>query len=322
MFVGLLEWDIDERIKMAIRFSLAHLTVLGCAPPEMTYIAARAGYDLVSFRIIMMGSSNEMAHSYVLAENKDMLRQTKTALADTGLEVHDIELARIFDGVDLKTYLPAFEIAAELGARHVICSIWTSDRTYAIEQFIGMCDLAKSFGLTVNLEFLTWTDVANLRDASEILRAANCDNAGILVDMLHFHRSRVKLEELDELPPEWFNFVHLCDASAEIPGSKEGLIHTAREERLYVGEGGIDVGAIVGRLPEIPYSIELPHLARARELGYAEHARRCLETAKAYFASSPRFEHIPSETRATPGRKASGSTRPKKERPSHRQSIG
>ena len=29
---------------MAQQFSLAHLTVLGCPPAEMTYIAARAGY--------------------------------------------------------------------------------------------------------------------------------------------------------------------------------------------------------------------------------------------------------------------------------------
>ena len=27
---------------MTQEFSLAHLTVLGCAPPEMTYIAARS----------------------------------------------------------------------------------------------------------------------------------------------------------------------------------------------------------------------------------------------------------------------------------------
>ena len=39
---------------MKQEFSLAHLTVLGCAPPEMTYIAARAGYDYVSIRPIYM----------------------------------------------------------------------------------------------------------------------------------------------------------------------------------------------------------------------------------------------------------------------------
>jgi hypothetical protein len=38
----------------------------------------------------------------------------------------------------------------------------------------------------------------------------------------------------------------------------------------------------------MPCSIELPHLARVQEMGYAEHALRCLQTAKAYFAAHPR----------------------------------
>jgi sugar phosphate isomerase/epimerase len=70
------------------------------------------------------------------------------------------------------------------------------------------------------------------------------------------------------------------------------LIHTGRDERLYVGEGGIDIAAILNRLPEMVYSIELPHIERAKELGYAEHARRCLETSKNYFKTHPRFEIV------------------------------
>ena len=34
---------------------------------------------------------------------------------------------------------------------------------------------------------------------------------------------------------------------------------------------------------EIPLSIELPNLKRIEELGVAGHAKRCLDTAKAYF---------------------------------------
>jgi hypothetical protein len=101
-----------SRNRAQLRFSLAHLTVLGCAPPEMTYIAARAGYDFVSYRIITMHLPNEPDHN--LAANQEMLRQTKTALAVTGIKVHDIELARIQDGVSPKAYVQALETAAEL----------------------------------------------------------------------------------------------------------------------------------------------------------------------------------------------------------------
>jgi hypothetical protein len=38
----------------------------------------------------------------------------------------------------------------------------------------------------------------------------------------------------------------------------------------------------------IPYSLEIPHLARVKELGYAEHAWRCLQAAKKYFSAHPR----------------------------------
>jgi sugar phosphate isomerase/epimerase len=269
------------------RFSLAHLTVLGCAPPEMTYIAARAGYDFVSYRMITMHLPGEP--DYDLAANKEMLRQTKTALAVTGLKVHDIELARIQDGLDPNSYVPALETAAELGAHQIITSIWTPRRAYAIDSLTELCDLGKKVGLTINLEFVTWANVATLKEAIAVCRAVNRENCGVLIDVLHFNRSRTKLEELDGVPRRWFHFAHICDAPKEIPTTNEGLIRTGREERLYPGEGGIDIASIVNRLPEVPYSLEIPNLARAKELGYAEHAWRCLETAKKYFSAHSRI---------------------------------
>src|SRR5512141_1401706 len=137
---------------MKQEFSLAHLTVLGCPPPEMTYIAARAGYDYVSIRPIYMGLPGEP--NYALAANPEMLKQTKRALISTGVRMHDIELARISETVDPKSYLPAFETAAELGARAVLSSIWTEDRAFYIEKFGELCDLAKPFGFTVDLEYV------------------------------------------------------------------------------------------------------------------------------------------------------------------------
>jgi hypothetical protein len=61
-------------------------------------------------------------------EDKPILRRTKIALSETGLKLHDLELARIVDGLDPRIYLPAMEAAAELGAQHMISSAWTSQR--------------------------------------------------------------------------------------------------------------------------------------------------------------------------------------------------
>ena len=268
------------------QFSLAYLTLFGCPPPEMTYTAARAGYDYVSFRPIYMGLPGEP--DFDLSVNPQLLKQTRTALATTGLKVLDIELARVQDGLDPKKYLPALEVGAELGAKHVISSIWTGDRVFATECFAELCDLARPLGLTIDLEFVTFANVRTLQEALEVLRAARRENCGVLVDMLHFSRSRVALAELDAVPREWFHFTHVCDAPAEIPTTRDALIRTARDERLYAGEGGIDVAGILHRIPEVPYSLEIPHLARVRELGYAEHAFRCLQTARTYLDAHPR----------------------------------
>lgn len=267
---------------MARKFSLAHLTALRCPTPELIYIAAMAGYDYISPRLVNMGVAGE--GNYDLSSQPRLLAQTKAAMKATGVGVHDIELMRILDGVDVKSYEPAMAVGAELGAKHVLSSIWTGDKGFYTEKFGELCQLAAKYGLGVNLEFVTWADVRTLAQAREVLEAVNAPNAGIMVDTLHAHRSRVAPEELESCPREWFRFFHLCDGPAAIPDSMEELIVIGRDARLYAGEGGIDIAAYVRRLPsDAVCSIELPHLARAAEFGCAEHARRCIAAARDYF---------------------------------------
>ena len=264
-------------------FSLAHLTVMGCPPPEMIYVAARAGFDYVSVRTICMGLPGEP--DYGLARNPELLRKTRLALDATGVRLHDIELARVKDGVDPRSYVPEFEVAASLGARAVLSSIWSADRAFAIDTFGEICDLAKPFGLTVDLESVPIAAVNDLAGAVDVLRAVKRDNAGLMIDTHHFHRARDSAADLAALPREWFHFAQICDAPGVIPTDRAEMVRVLREARLYLGEGGIDVADILRHLPPVPYSIELPNLDRVRELGYAEHAFRCLESAKAYLAA-------------------------------------
>ena len=271
---------------MAMRFSLAHLTALGFSPPELTRAAARAGYDYVSFRIIYMGLPNEP--NYDLASNPAMLRETRRALAETGLGLHDIELARIDEKADPRRYLPALEAAAGLGCRKAISSVWTADRELALDRFRGLCELARPLGIEVDLEFMAFSELKTLAQARRFLRDAGAPNARLLIDTLHFHCSRGDLAELEALPADSLGFVHLCDGPERIPDSAEGLIHIARTSRRYPGEGGIDLAGIVDRLPESVYAIELPNYVKVEIYGREGHAARCLEAAKAYFAAHPR----------------------------------
>ena len=268
---------------MQPQFSLAQLTVLKTSPAEISRIAADCGYDYVSMRQIYMGLPEEP--DFDLSKNKKLMAETKAVFADTGIELLDIELARIFDGMDVKKYEPAMTTAVELGGKHVLSSIWTLDREYAVERFSELCDLAAQYGLTVELEYVPIAGVRTLSGAVDVLRKVNRPNAGLMIDIHHFHRAQDDPAELAKLPKEWFRFAHLCDAPEEIPVEQTEMVRILREARSYVGEGGIDIAPILNAMPVVPYSIELPNLERVAESGYAEHARRCLESAKAFCAA-------------------------------------
>ncbi len=266
------------------QFSLAHLTMLGVPPPQLVETAAAAGYQFVSLRPIPVGAPNEPL--YPLATDRALLASTKAAMAATGVGLLDIEVARIIKEATPRSYLFALEAAAELGGRHVLSSAWCDDRPYILEFFCELCDLAQPFGLTVDLEFVTWSGVRTLDEAVEVVREARRPNAGIVVDTLHFDRCHAELEKLSSLPREWFHFAQISDAPASYSTEREDLIRIGRAERLYLGEGGIDVASILGRLPQVPLSIEIPNTAKLSSLGAEQYARLCIETARSFLAAS------------------------------------
>ncbi len=273
-------------------FSLAHLTLINATAPELIYIAARAGYDAVSPRFIPMNVPGEFRESPV---DGAMIAATKTALKSTGLQVLDIELARITEDCDPRDFERAFEIGAELGARRMIMSAWTptrDDRSFIIDCYAETCEIAGKYGLSVDLEFPSFSRLRTLDEVLDIVRAADQPNAGILVDTLYLHLSRVDLGELLHVPAHYLNFLHIADALPGIADTREGMIQLARDARLYPGEGCIDFAGVIERMPPVDYSIELPNRSRVAELGFEEHARRCLIHAKKTFG------HLNSQRRA------------------------
>ncbi len=267
-------------------YSLAHLTLIGVTPPELVYIAARAGYDAVSPRFIPMHVPGEFTQSPV---GKSQIQATKTALKTTGLKVLDVELARLTEDVDPRDFVPALELGGELEAQRMIMSAWTKtrdDRNFLIDVYAETCDLARPYGISVDLEFPTFSRLRTLDEALDIVRAADRPNGGILVDTLYLHLSRIDLAELLHIPSELFHFLHVSDCLPGIADTREGMIQLARDARLYPGEGWIDFKGIIERMPPVDYSIELPNKARIKELGYEEHARRCLQHAKRTFGAA------------------------------------
>ena len=270
---------------MGYKYSLARLTAIGCTPSEMIYVAGMAGYDYVSIRPMRLGLAGEPI--YTASEKPEIAERMKRALKYTGVKVYDIELARINDTVDIAQYEPAIIAGAQLGAKCIISSIWTQNKSLYIEKFGQLCDLAAKHGMSVGLEFVAIATVNNLASAKEVINAVGRSNATYMIDTMHYAAAGISPNELDDIPPEKFMFAHICDGPAGMENitDREELTSIIRGGRLYVGEGGVDVAGIIGKLPkETVLSIELPHFERWSEFGFAEHARRCLTTAKEYFA--------------------------------------
>jgi sugar phosphate isomerase/epimerase len=271
---------------MRPQFSLAHLTVLGLSPPEMVEVAARAGYSFVGLRLNAVTAAEP---KYALHEDPRLLQATKRALAVSDVRVLDVELIRLTPMFDARDYDALLDVSAELGARHLIAQGADANLARVIEHFGQLCEAAAQRSLTADIEFVTWTETPSLSRASQIVAGVQRDNAGLLVDTLHFSRSNCDLQELANLPRSWFNYAQACDAPAEPPASVDELIHAARNERLFLGSGGLDVHGILSTLPPgIPYSLEIPNKNLATRIGFAEYARLALSTARDFFTDGSR----------------------------------
>ena len=249
----------------------------------MVRVAARTGYRAVGLRLIAVTKDSP---GYPLMNDAVMLRETRAALADTGLRLQDIELVQITPEIDVAALEPFIAAGAALGARHVLTAPYDSDHARLSDRLGAIADLAKPYGLSAVLEFFPWTTVPDLATVTKIVRAASRPNLGILVDTLHFDRSGSSLSELESIPPEWLPMAHVCDAPAEKPTTVEGLLHTARAERLPPGEGGIDIAAIVRRLPlHTQLALEVPMQRLTGLEGPEAVARRVHDAALRYLTA-------------------------------------
>lgn len=266
---------------MSRKFSLGYLTVGDLEPSAQVYVAAAAGYDYVGLRAIPMGLPGEP--NLDLAHDERLLVDCRRALADTGVGVWDIELARVLDDVDYNEYEPAFAIGAELGAKVVLTSVWTADRVKQVDGLRQVSALAARYGLQVVAEFVPLSQVRTLVEMRDLVDEVGAPNLGVLVDVYHWVRGGCQLIELDAVPADWLPMLHLCDAPAERPADLEALRTEVREHRLYVGEGDAPIADLVRQLPaDAVLSVEQPHLERLRVLGDTEYAARCLNHAKSY----------------------------------------
>ena len=259
---------------------LAPLTILELAPPDMVTCAAQAGYSHLGLRLNPVMPNLDV--SYPIVGDTEMVREVARRLADTGLKVLDVEFIRITPDTRVADYVPMLETAARLGATQVLAGGGDADEGRLATHFGELCDAALPLGLTVNLEPIPLFELRTLAQAERVLAGADRPNSGLVIDPIHFDRSRERLADAARIPCKWLHYMQLCDAPAERPADAAGMQHQARYERMIPGEGGLDLLGLLRALPrDLPIGVEVPMAALARSTGAEERARRLLAATRA-----------------------------------------
>lgn len=268
---------------MAHIFSLAQLTTLHLTPPQIIALAAKTGYEAAGIRLLPAAPGGA---AYDLMTDQAMLRETLAVIKGTGVPVFDLEIIQIRPEFDVNVYKAFFEVGQQIGAKAILVGGNDPDEARMTASYAALCEAARPYGLTCDLEFMPWTSVKNAPQAIRIAKAADQSNCGILVDGLHFGRSATTLADIASIPHAWLHYAQICDASGNIPADNEGLIYDARHNRLLPGDGAIDLKGMFSNLPlDVPVSVEIVNDKQAAEMGDEVWARTCLERSKALIAS-------------------------------------
>ena len=275
---------------MTRKLGVAHLTAIDLAPAAFIESAARAGFDHVGLRLLRVTGTSP---GYPLMDDPAAMRETRRAMAATGLTVHDIEFVRITPETEPASLGAFLDAGAELGASQVICAPYDPDLHRLAERLAALSSLAAGRGLGIALEFFPWTVVPDLATAIRVTVAAG-EKVGILVDSLHFDRSGSTLDQLRHVPPARLPFAHLADAMVQPSYSEAELLHTARDERLPPDEGQIDLRDFLAALPkDLPVSVEVPMSAFAAAEGNDAVLRRVARASRQLLSRSEADDQEP-----------------------------
>lgn len=254
-------------------FALAYLTTAPMEPLEALVLAQKLGFYAIAIRLAPLTPGG---HYSPLGENPVLLREILSCIKDTGVTVFDIEGVRLDAAFRRGSFDRQLQAAKELGAKVITVIGDHPDEAQMTESLAELCESAAP-ELTVALEFMPYSHIRDAETALRIVRRAHRPNARIVCDFLHAHRSGMATAGLSAIPSYWWSHAQLCDAPAEIPITREALIHTARCARLLPGMGGVDVRGMVRALPEdLPLSVEVPNTEQLARLGAWEWTRRAL----------------------------------------------
>ena len=220
-----------------MKTGIATVSISGVFDEKLEAIAA-AGFDGI-----------EIFEQDFIADARSA-REIGERIRSHGLEVLLFQPFRDFEGLPGPLRARAFDRArhkfdlmAELGAPLIlVCSsvhpeaLGGIDR--AADDFRELGDIAAERGLKVGYEALAWgRHVNDHRDAWEVVRRADHDAVGLILDSFHTLSRGIDPDSIRRIPGDRIFFVQLADA----PLIEMDLLYWSRHFRNMPGEGDLDV---------------------------------------------------------------------------------
>ncbi|NKK70979.1 TIM barrel protein [Rhizobium leguminosarum bv. viciae] len=255
---------------------VAHFSAIDVEPAKFVSMAAVAGFSSVGLRL---HPAFPGAPYYELSAGSDVARDVKARMDGEGISLYDIEFVVIGPDFDPAALTSMLEAASALGARRLSVCGDDPDRGRLIANFAALCDLAATFGMGVDLENMGWRTVASFDDSLSIVQGSSRDNAGVLVDALHFFRNGGQTKDVSSGPEGMIRSIQLCDARGPAPTTADQMVSEARTGRFAPGLGELPVASLIKVLPAgAAVSVEVPiHSSQTPE----EHLRHLYDATSA-----------------------------------------
>jgi sugar phosphate isomerase/epimerase len=258
------------------------LTLLGMPVIEHVQLAAELGCVSISTGLgrlpMEMFGREEIWPDWSLANDPQLRRDLKVALADNGVHIGLGEGFRVAEGMDVADYAGQLDIFAELGALRINAIGTEPDEGRALDQFGVLSDMVMARGMRFLVEFAPPHAISCAADALKVADALGHDRCGMMLDAMHFFRSGGTVGQVASLP---VIYAQMCDVPAQAPDDMS-YMDEAMWQRLVPGQGELPLAEWVAALPDdCEIGMEVPNLVRLQAIGAPQHAAETVNAARA-----------------------------------------
>lgn len=235
---------------------LCYLTLQHLLPPAFVSVAAEAGYQGISVRLIPVRSQPEIP----MFGNSGLLAETIERLDATGVYVNDIEVLQLAEKLDVSALERVLETSARLRARNLIALVNDPEEARAADNLARVAQLSASYGLRTCLECIAYTAVKTLDQGLRVIEQTGDAGIGLVIDPLHIDRAGGGPADVQRLPPGRIACVQLCDAGPRPDlNDIDALILESVVDRRVPGTGMLPLREFMAILPpDVPVELEVP----------------------------------------------------------------